>query len=210
MSRFGDGPVRDQAHAVSITNRKVAYRGFRRVDLISYTEDEDTPPREIKREIMAAPNAVAIIVYDSQLERLVMVRQFRLAAQMGTGKGMCAEIVAGLIDEGETSAQAAHRELLEETGLVASRMEHQLAFLTSPGMTDEVIELYYAEVDASKLSSEAGAENEAERTFPFTLTLQQALEAVDTNGITNVIAMMGILHFNRNRNRLLNTTGEAE
>lgn len=198
------GVVADTHLPVTVLKTEAAHRGFRNVDVITYREDESG--LEARREIVVARHAVAVIAYDPKRARLVMVRQFRLGAQMGTGKGFCTEVVAGLIDDGEQPHESAHRELVEETGLQASRIELICSFLTSPGMSDELIHLYYAETDSTMLPQEAGAVDEAEQTFPFTLTLDEALTAVDENSITNGIAMVALLTFARHRKRL---TGEA-
>ncbi|MFD0917039.1 NUDIX domain-containing protein [Pseudahrensia aquimaris] len=194
--------IKDTHLAVTITDERLDHQGFRSLKTIFYRED--ISGIEAKRELAIAPCAVAVVAYDPDLEKLVMIRQFRLGAQMGTGCGKCVEVVAGLIDEGEAPEQAAIRELQEESGLTAKRVEKLCQFLTTPGLADEVIHLFYAEVDASKLVSEAGEASETEQTFPFTLSLDEALNAVDSNGIQNGIAMIALLWFARHKNRLVN------
>lgn len=192
--------VKDVHLPITINNQKEVYRGFRRLDLIEYEEDESG--LRAKRELVQGQHAVAVVVYDPKLERLVMIRQFRLGAQLGTGHGFTCEIVAGMIDEGEPPIETARRELTEETGLVASHLEPLCQFLTTPGLTSEVVHLFYAEVDASNLATSAGAENESEQTFPFLLTYEEAMEAVDQNDVYNGIVMLGLMWFARHRDKL--------
>ena len=192
--------VKDVHLPVTIHNKQEVYRGFRRLDLIDYAEDESG--LRAKRELVQGQNAVAVVVYDPKLERLVMIRQFRLGAQLGTGHGFTCEIVAGMIDEGEPPAETAKRELTEETGLVATHVELLCQFLTTPGLTSEVVHLYYAEVDASNLTASAGVEGESEQTFPFLLTYEEAMEAVDQNHVYNGIVMLGLMWFSRHREKL--------
>ncbi|MEM8748740.1 MAG: NUDIX hydrolase [Pseudomonadota bacterium] len=190
----------DRPLAVTETARHEAYRGFRKVDVISYREDHSGIAA--RREIVVARPAVAVICHDPKRDRLVMVRQFRYGAQMGTGKGWCAEVVAGLIDDGEDPANTVRREVQEEAGVEATHVRELCCFLTTPGMSDEVIHLYYAQVDSTLLPEEAGVEHETEQTFPFALTLDEAMEAVDNNRITNGIAMLALMWFARHRTQL--------
>jgi ADP-ribose pyrophosphatase len=69
----------------------------------------------------------------------VLIRQFRHA----TG-GYLWEIPAGRREHGEPPLDTAHRELREETGYTAARMDKLTQIWTTPGFTDEVIHLYLA------------------------------------------------------------------
>lgn len=55
------------------------------------------------------------------------------------------EIVAGIVEVGETPEESVARELSEEAGLVAARFRRIADFTTSAGLTDEVITTYVAE-----------------------------------------------------------------
>lgn len=193
--------AKDEHLSITIDSEEVVYQRFRKVVEYRYTETEQQV--SAKREIVTGKHAVAVVAFDPNLQKLVMIRQFRLGAQLGTGRGMTAEIVAGLIDDGETPLSTAERELTEETGLTAKHIEPMCEFLTTPGMTDEVIHLFYAEVDASNLPKNAGATNESEQTFPFLLTLDEALSAIDTNAVYNGIVMVGLLWFARHQDRIV-------
>lgn len=197
-------PIEDTPHGISSVDETTKHSGFRTLKTFSYREADSE--KAIDRELLVARHAVAVVAYDPAQDRLVMIRQFRLGAQLGTGKGMCVEVVAGLIDDGEDPATSAKRELEEEAGLSALHLEKLCQFLTTPGVTDEVIHLFYAQVDASNLQAEAGEASESERTFPFLLSLEDALEAVDSNGIQNGIAMIALLWFARHKERLTGST----
>lgn len=192
--------VEDLHLPIEIESEELSYSAFRQV--VTYHYREEGSDQIARREIIRARHAVAVVVFDPQLDRLVMIRQFRLGAQLGTGRGFTAEIVAGLIDPGEDPRETALRELTEETGLTATKIEYLCEFLTTPGMTDEVLHLFYAEADASALTDKAGAASETEETFPFLLTFEEAMEAVDNNAVCNGIVMIGLMWFARHRNRL--------
>lgn len=97
-------------------------------------------------EFVERPNtdgAVAVIAVTDAKE-LILIQQHRVPL----GKS-CIELPAGLAgdlddDPDESFADAARRELLEETGYAAARIEHLFAAVTSPGLTSESIDLYRA------------------------------------------------------------------
>ena len=99
----------------------------------------------------AQPDAVVIIavVPDATEPRLVLTREFRVP--LGRHE---LSVPSGLVDEGETPAQAAKRELKEETGLDLLRVVHvSPALASSAGLTDETVSLVYGEAGGA-LSSE--------------------------------------------------------
>jgi len=84
------------------------------------------------------PGAAAVVPF-LDAERIVMLRQFRHAAG-----GVIWEVPAGKLDRGEDPAHCAARELEEETGYRARRIERTGSLLTTPGFTDERIHLFCA------------------------------------------------------------------
>lgn len=87
--------------------------------------------------------AVAVIATTNEGE-LLLVEQMRVP--MGTN---CLELPAGLVgdteaDKGEAMLDAAKRELLEETGYTATTFEHLYPVATSPGFSNEMIDLFRA------------------------------------------------------------------
>ena len=90
-----------------------------------------------KWEVVRHKGAVAILALDEQ-GRMLCVKQLRRAIAAQT-----VEAPAGLIDEGETTEQAAHRELQEEAGIDGD-MRLLTRFYTSPGFCDEQITLFLA------------------------------------------------------------------
>lgn len=91
-----------------------------------------------KREIIEHKGAVAIVALTPEKE-ILMVRQYRSAI----GKEIL-EIPAGLIEEGEDPKRTALRELEEETGYIANRIEKIHSYYSSAGFSDEVIHIYFA------------------------------------------------------------------
>ncbi len=94
-------------------------------------------------ELIRHPGAAAIVPCASDPPgadpTILLIRQYRYA----TG-GQLWEIPAGTLDPGEDPEACARRELMEETGVTAARLQRLTSIWTTPGFTDEVIHLYLA------------------------------------------------------------------
>jgi ADP-ribose pyrophosphatase len=89
-------------------------------------------------EIVRHPGAAAVVPLKDN-GTVVLIKQFRHAAG-----GFIYEIPAGKLHPGEDPMHCAARELEEEIGYVAGRLELLTSILTAPGFTDEVIHIYKA------------------------------------------------------------------
>lgn len=93
-------------------------------------------------EMVRHPGASAIVpLLDAEADDplVLLIRQYRYAAE-----GYLYEIPAGRLDAGESPLECAHRELREETGYSATRVEPLFTMFTTPGFTDEKIHLFMA------------------------------------------------------------------
>lgn len=90
-----------------------------------------------KREVIEHPGGASVLCVKDG--RIALVRQYRYAY----GEELL-EIPAGKLQFGEDPMFAAKRELEEETGLIAERLEHMLTLYPSPGYINEKIYVYEA------------------------------------------------------------------
>ncbi len=94
--------------------------------------------QEAELAILKHPGAAAVVPFLDR-DHVVLLRQFRHAAG-----GTIWEVPAGKLDRGEDPYACAARELAEETGYRAGRLERTGAIFTTPGFTDERIHLFAA------------------------------------------------------------------
>jgi ADP-ribose pyrophosphatase len=94
-------------------------------------------------EMLRHPGASAVVPFldDAQAAdpRVLLIRQFRHAAD-----GFIYEVPAGRLDPGESPESCAARELEEETGMRAEKLDRLTTIFTTPGFTDEKIHLFVA------------------------------------------------------------------
>lgn len=115
--------------------RRVAYQG--RSITVCVEEAELPNGRRVDLDVVRHPGAAAVVPFET--DRVVLlIRQFRYA----TG-GTIWEIPAGKLD-GDTPEVCAAKELEEEAGRRAGRLERLGSIWTTPGFTDEVIHLFAA------------------------------------------------------------------
>lgn len=94
-------------------------------------------------EIARHPGAAAVLPFASDPRgadpTILLIEQYRYAAN-----GPLIEIPAGRLNPGEAPELCARRELLEEVGVTAGRVERLTTIWTTPGFTDERIHLFWA------------------------------------------------------------------
>lgn len=139
-------------------------------------------------EMVRHPGASAILPFLSDPAgsdpQLLLIKQYRYAAG-----GFIYEIPAGMLNEGEDPLVCAHRELKEETGCTAAKMEHLFTLLTTPGFTDERIEIYMA----TGLERGETAHESDEFLTVETVTLSSALQLIQRGEIQDGKTALGIL-----------------
>ena len=117
--------------------------------------------------------------------QLLLLRQYRYAAG-----GYIYEIPAGRLDGDESPATCAARELKEETGCTAERLEPMYTMFTTPGFTDELIHVFLA----SGLEHGESAREADEFADVVIVSLAEALEFIRTGEIMDAKSALGILY----------------
>ncbi len=112
------------------------YRG--RVVHLVVEEFELPGGKRASLELVRHPGASAIVPLTDD-DHVLLIHQYRHAAG-----GFIYEVPAGKLDANEPPDVCARRELAEETGFQAGKLEELGSILTTPGFTDEVIHLYLA------------------------------------------------------------------
>ena len=118
------------------------------------------PPKAVTRGF-DAPDAVVIVAFHEQYEKLALIREFRIPlADFQYG------FPAGLVDEKEGVEDCAKRELYEETGLRVTRVRRVgPPIYSSSGMTDESVAMVYVDCTGEPSDHMTGSAEDIETVF---------------------------------------------
>ena len=167
-------------------NRRELYKGK------IFRLDKDTvrfpDGSESEFDIVRHPGAAAVVPFLSDPEgeepQILLLRQFRYAAD-----GYIYEIPAGRLDAGEEPKDCAARELKEETGCTAERIEPLFTMFTTPGFTDETIHVFMA----IGLTHGQSAREPDEFAEVVIMRLAEALELIQQGAIPDGKTALAIL-----------------
>jgi ADP-ribose pyrophosphatase len=107
--------------------------------VFTYERFDGTRSAELTWELWRRGRGVAVLPYDPATDRIALIRQFRLPALAAGLDAVMTECAAGLLELAEDPEAAARRELAEETGLRAGRMERIGRYMLMQGGCDEVM-----------------------------------------------------------------------
>jgi ADP-ribose pyrophosphatase len=94
--------------------------------------------RERDYSLVHHHDSVTIIPLDSE-NNVILVTQFRMGSE-----SVLLELPAGTMDEGEKPLECALREIREETGMAAGKMEHLGSIYLAPGYSSELNHIFLA------------------------------------------------------------------
>ncbi|MEE9139477.1 MAG: ADP-ribose diphosphatase [Alphaproteobacteria bacterium] len=189
---------------VEIIEKTPAFEGYFRIDRyrLRHRLHEGGWSGEMTREVFERGHAAAMLPYDPALDRVVLIEQFRIGAFAAGVDPWLVEVVAGIIEPGETAEEVVRREALEETGCPVQKLVPICEFLVSPGGTSESIALFCGRVDAAGAGGIHGQAEEHEDIRVMALPFAKAKELVETGRIDNATALISLQWLILNRERL--------
>ncbi|HFC53270.1 MAG TPA: NUDIX domain-containing protein, partial [Gammaproteobacteria bacterium] len=163
----------------------------------------------ISRELFERGHAAAVLPYDPDLDRVVLVEQFRIGALQAEGGPWLVECVAGMIEPGEAPEEVVRREALEEAGCRLQELERIFEYLVSPGGTSERITLYCGRVDASNAGGIHGLAEEHEDIRVMPVPFRAAMEMLHEGRIDSAAPIIAMQWLAMNRERLRHEWGRS-
>jgi ADP-ribose pyrophosphatase len=175
---------KDQPASLAISKSEVAFEGkIWDIKRESFGYNGET----LVREFVAHPGAVAVIALNDA-DQVLLINQYRHPV-----REYLWEIPAGLLDlPGESTLEAAKRELLEETGYIAESWSELIEFHTTPGGNNETIAIFMAR-GLRHQGHELQLEGEETDMKVEWFSLTEALESVLSSDMRSPSAAVGIL-----------------
>jgi len=190
---------------VEIVSRSIAYDGFFKLEKYRLRHQlfKGGMSDEMSRELFERGHAVAVLPYDPLRDELVLLEQFRIGALADSRGPWLTEIVAGMIEHGETPEQVAKREAIEEAGCELLELLPILDYYVSPGGTSETIQLYCGLVDTSKVQEGIyGLDEEHEDIRVVKVNFEQAVAQLEQGQINSAAPIIAIQWLMMNRDTL--------
>ena len=147
---------------------------------------------EVQREIFERGHAAVLLPYDPVRDEVVLIEQIRIAAFDTSDTPWLLEMVAGMIEVGESDEEVARREADEEAGLAVGRVKRMLSYLASPGGTSERTAVLVGEVDATQASGIHGLVDENEDIRVHVVSREQAYQWVEEGTIDNAASVIAL------------------
>jgi ADP-ribose pyrophosphatase len=169
-----------------LIEKQVIFEGKKiRLELHHLETDEG---KRTRREVVVHPGAVVILpVLDDQNVILIRNRRYAIGGQY------LVELPAGTLEKGEDPMNCAGRELLEETGYLASRIKPIATFFTSPGILSEKMYAFAA----YNLQKKTAALEEDEDIEVQITPMQEAIEMIGDGLIQDGKTIATLLMYER-------------
>ena len=187
-------PVTFTKNDVEIIARETRWRGFFSLDVYRFRHRlfNGEMSGEIEREIFERGHAAVLLPFDPVRDEVVLIEQIRIAAYDSSDTPWLLELVAGMIETGETPDDVARREASEEAGLDVQRTKPVLSYLASPGGTSERLSILVGEVDATQAEGVHGLVEENEDIRVHVVSREQAYQWVEEGKIDNAASVIAL------------------
>ncbi|MCC5884204.1 MAG: NUDIX domain-containing protein [Halomonas sp.] len=177
---------------VELIERRPLYQGFFRLEEVHLRHRlfDGGWSRAMAREVHVRHDAVGVLLYDVERDCVVLVEQIRAGALNDSRSPWKLEIVAGLAEAGESAAEVARREAMEEAGCEVADLIELHTYYPSPGACTERVTLFCALIDSAGLGGVHGLDEEHEDIRVHVLPFIQAWELLHAGRLDNAMCLI--------------------
>lgn len=177
---------------IEIINDEILFSSFFSLKRLTVNHTVDEASHKYQRELFARGDAVTVLPYDKETNKVLLTKQFRIGAHREESPFLL-ETVAGIVEQGEENSEVAIREAEEEAGIKLSELELITSCYPSPGACDEKIAIYLAEFDSSNYQEgEFGLDYENEFIETLLVDIQDLSKMISDGEIINGITIIAI------------------
>ena len=187
-------PTPMTAADVVVEAKEVAYQGFFRMEKLTIRHKRFNGEwmGPFTRELFERGQAVCVLLFDPEKDAVVLLEQFRVGALADDRSPWLIELVAGMVEEGETPEDVALRESEEEAGTVPTKLIPVCDYWVSPGGTSEKVAIYCGLIDSEGMGGLHGLDDEHEDIRAFVVPFDDAYRAVEDGTINNAATIMAL------------------
>ncbi|MDE2387919.1 MAG: ADP-ribose diphosphatase [Betaproteobacteria bacterium] len=186
---------------VEVLEKVICFEGFFRIEKyrLRHRLFSGEWSHPLVREVFERGHAAAVLPYDPIRDEVILIEQFRVGALAAPDGSWLFEIVAGMIETGETAQDVVKRESIEEADCIVSDLIPLYDFFVSPGGTTERVALFCGRVDSAHAGGVHGAAEEGEDIKVHVVSLDTALTFLNSGKITSASAIIALQWLALNR-----------
>ena len=184
--------------------KKSLYSGFFKLSGIQLRHDLFAGGQSVvlTRELIDRGQAVAVLPYDPVRDEIVLIEQFRIGAGDDENGPWVIEIIAGYQEPGESAEAVALREAEEEAGCVVTELLPMYKYYSSPGGSNEQIQIFLGRTDSSDIAGIHGLDEEGEDIKVHVLSSALAFDWLDNSRIDSAAPIIALQWFRLNHQRI--------
>jgi GDP-mannose pyrophosphatase NudK len=154
--------------------------------------------QQIRRFVVDRPAAAAILLFNTETQSVILIRQFRAPLYLKNDAPFTLEVPAGVLENDENPLDCIIRETWEESGYRIEKPTLIYSFYPSPGVFGEKMYLFYKEVNKQmKRGSGGGLESEKEYLDVLEIPRNNIPELLGSGKILDaktIIALQFLIH----------------
>jgi nudix-type nucleoside diphosphatase (YffH/AdpP family) len=191
---------------VEIISHRRVFDDFFKIEeaRLRFERYDGTMSEPVRRLNFERGDSVAALLIDPWTRMVYLTEQFKYPAYEKAG-GWLIDVVAGMLDAGETPEQAVRREIVEESGFAAEALEPIATFFVSPGGSSERIHLYCATVRGGPPRSGGGLASEHEDIKVIAWSFDEFLERFRAGELADAKALIAACWLKDNLERIVRT-----
>lgn len=194
MNKKENTPFLYTRNDVELISKKTRYKGFFRMNEYRFKHRlfKGGWSAEVKREVFERGHAGVLLAYDPKRDEVVLIEQIRIPAYETSQTPWLLEVIAGMVEEGESPEEVVRREATEEAGITIGRCKPIVSYLSSPGGASERMYVYVGEVDATTATGIHGLACENEDIRVHVVSREQAYQWVEEGIIDNAASVIAL------------------
>ncbi len=179
---------------VELVDHVVAYQGRFRVGRYQFRHGlyQGGQSAVLRREVFERGHAAAVLPYDPRRDEVVLIRQFRAGSYVAGRHPWTWEIVAGIIEDGETAEGVVRREAVEEASLEIREVIPMHDVIVSPGACSEACTVFLGHADTTNAGGIFGLESEGENILVKVLPFAEVRTMLEHGEIDNAIGVIAL------------------
>ncbi|MFI5002166.1 MAG: NUDIX domain-containing protein [Reyranellales bacterium] len=179
---------------VELVKHEVAFQGYFRVGRYFFRHGlhQGGQSEVISREVFERGQAAGVLPYDPRRDEVILISQFRAGAYVAGRHPWTWEIVAGIIEDGETAEDMVRREAVEEAGLTVDALIPIQNVMLTPGACSEACRMFLGRADTSNAGGVFGLESEGENILVKVVPFADARAMLDGDDVGNAVTVIAL------------------